>query len=444
MLDRAPDIERPASGLPPGPRTPGLMQTLRYTFDQPGSFAEMRARYGPTFSLDMPGFPPIVVTADREAIRELFTGDPLRKRHGNDLLRPFLGDRSLIVLEPAEHLARRKLELPPFHGESVSAYSDRIRELAEAEIAGWRPGEVVAVHPAARRLTLAVILELVLGVRDDALRAQIVSAFDSLNSRAANLAQFMPPWLTARTWWNLPARMAYSRIDRIRDLLAAHIGRTHADPGLEQRGDVLALLVRARDEDGAALTDLDLRDELMTLVAAGHETTATAIAWAADLLAHNPDVAERLGETLAAGDRAYLRATAKEILRVRTVVYAGGARQLLDPLPVGQWVLPPGTVVLIDAQGLHADPQLYPEPEAFRPERFLGEQPEPYAYVPFGGGAHRCLGAALATMELELVVEAIATRVRLAPEGPPAAPVRRGISLAPDNEATVRIADLTA
>ena len=303
------------------------------------------------------------------------------------------------MLEPAEHLARRKLELPSFHGESVTAYADRIRELAEAEVAGWRPGEVVSVHLAARRLTLAVILELVLGVRDDALRAQIVSAFDSLNSRAANLAQFMPLWMTARTWWNLPARLAYARIDRIRDLLVAHVGRTRTDPGLEQRGDVLALLVRARDEDGAALTDIDLRDELMTLVAAGHETTATSIAWAADLLAHNPEVAARLRDTLAAGDREYLRATAKEILRVRTVVYAGGARRLLDPLPAGSWVLPPGTVVLIDAQGLHADPELYPDPEAFRPERFLDSQPEPYAYVPFGGGAHRCLGAALATLD---------------------------------------------
>ncbi len=442
MLDRGPATPEP-DGLPPGPRAPGPIQTLRYTFDQPGSFAEMRARFGPTFTLDMPGFPPIVVTGDRDAIRELFTGDPLRKRHGNDLLRPFFGDRSLIVLEPAEHLARRKLELPSFHGESVTAYADRIRELAEAEVAGWRPGEVVSVHLAARRLTLAVILELVLGVRDDALRAQIVSGFDSLNSRAANLAQFMPSWMTARTWWNLPARLAYARIDRIRDLLVAHVGRTRTDPGLEQRGDVLALLVRARDEDGAALTDIDLRDELMTLVAAGHETTATSIAWAADLLAHNPEVAARLRDTLAAGDREYLRATAKEILRVRTVVYAGGARRLLDPLPAGSWVLPPGTVVLIDAQGLHADPELYPDPEAFRPERFLDSQPEPYAYVPFGGGAHRCLGAALATLELELVVEAIATRVCLTAVGPPAAPVRRGISLAPDNEARVRIAGLT-
>ena len=430
--------------LPPGPRLPGPLQTLRYTFDQPGSFAGFRARFGPTFTLNMPGFPPIVVTADRDAIRELFTGDPLSKRHGNDLLRPFLGDRSLIVLEPAEHLARRRLELPSFHGERVRAYADRIRELAATEVANWPEGEVVAVHPRARQLTLAVILELVLGVRDTSLGVEIAKHFDSFNSRANNLAQFMPPWFTRRSWWNLPARVAYSRIDQVRGLLEAHIAATRADPHLESREDVLALLVRARDEDGAALSDTDLRDELMTLVTAGHETTATAIAWAADLLAHNPAVADRLHETLAAGERDYLKAAAKEVLRARTVAYASAARHSLEPLKVGEWVVGPETVVLVDAQGIHADPELYPEPEAFRPERFLGEQPDGYSYVPFGGGAHRCLGASLATMELELAIEAIATRVRLAPTGPLARPVRRGVTLAPGNEGRVRVIDLEA
>ncbi len=428
--------------LPPGPRVPGLLQAVRYTFDQPGTFAEYRERYGPTFTISMMGFPPIVVTADRAAVKRLFTGDPLTKRHGNDILRPFFGDRSLVMLEPAEHLARRKLELPPFHGESVRAYADRIRELAEAEVASWPGGEVVAVHPRARQLTLAVILELVLGVRDRSLGEQIAGHFDSFNSRVNNLAQFMPPWLTNRSRWNLPARAAYARLDEVRGLLTAHVGDTRADPALEQRKDVLALLIRARDEDGAALDDADLRDELMTLVSAGHETTATAIAWAADLLAHNPEVADRLRESLAAGEREYLKATAKEVLRARTVLYASAGRHSLESIEVGEWTLGPDVLVLVDAQGIHADPEVYPEPEQFRPERFLGDQPDGYSYVPFGGGAHRCLGAALATMELELAIEAIVTRVRLAPVGPPAKPVRRGVTLAPGNEGRVRVVPL--
>ena len=426
--------------LPPGSRSPGLLQTVRYTFDQPGSFADLRARFGKTFTLNMPGFPPIIVTADRAAVRELFTGDPLSRRHGNDLLRPFFGDQSLVVLEPAEHLARRKLELPSFHGERIRVYSDRISELAAAEIDAWPEGEVAAVHPAARRLTVAVILELVLGVRDTSLRDTITTTFDSLNTRAGNLVQFMPPWVTRRSWWNLPGRVAHSRLDRIRALLDRHIAATRADPDVERRNDVLALLVQARDENGAALSDVELRDDLMTLVFAGHETTATAITWAGDLLAHDPDVADRLRETLAAGDRDYLRATAKEVLRARTIVYVSAARQLIEPLRVGEWVLPPEVLVLVDAQGIHGDPELYPEPGEFRPERFLGDQPDGYSFVPFGGGAHRCLGAALATMELELAIEALVTRVRLAPAGPPAGMVRRGITLAPDNDGRVRIA----
>jgi cytochrome P450 len=430
-----------AIALPPGSRVPGFVQTLRYTFEQPRFFAQLRTRYGPTFSLKMPGFPPIVVTGDRTAVRTLFTGDPLKKRHGNDLLRPFLGDRSLIELEPAEHLERRKLELRPFHGESVRAYRERILELATDEVERWPAGEVVAVHRSARRLTLAVILELVLGVRDASLRDEITSAFDSFNTPMNNLAQFMPPWATRRSWWNVPVRVAYRRIDRVRALLEGHIATTREDPGLQRRDDVLALLVRARDQDGAALSDLDLRDELMTLVAAGHETTATAIAWAADLLAHNPTAADRVRETLAEGDREYLKATAKEVLRARTIAYVSAARQLLEPLRIGHLVIASGTLVLVDAQGMHGDPQLYPDPDAFRPERFLGEQPDSYSYVPFGGGAHRCLGAALATMELELAIEAIVTRVRIAAVGPPAGLVRRGVTLAPDNEGRVRIVE---
>ena len=430
--------------LPPGPGTPGPLQSLRYTFDQPGSFAALRKRFGPTFTVRLAGFPPTVVTADREAIRELFTGDPLTKHHGNDLLRPFLGDHSLLMLEPAEHLARRRLELPSFHGESIRNYSDRISELAAEEVASWAQGEVVRVHPRARKLTLTVILELVLGVHDPKLAAEITRRFDSLNTKATNLAQFMPPWITARSWWNLPARAAYAQIDGVRRLFEAHVASTRADPELEQRRDVLALLVQARDEDGEGLADHELRDELMTLIAAGHETTATAIAWAADLLAHNPEVADQLRARLAEGDREYLKAAAKEVLRARTVIYASAARHSLQPLRVGEWVVGPDALVLVDAQGIHADPGLYPEPDQFRPERFLGEQPDGYSYVPFGGGAHRCLGAALAMMELELVIEAIVSRVRLEPDGAPAGMVRRGITLAPANEAKVRVAALAA
>ena len=174
---------------------------------------------------------------------------------------------------------------------------------------------------------------------------------------------------------------------------------------------------------------------------AGHETTATAIGWACDLLAHNPAVAGRLRDD---DGEAYLKAAAKEVLRARSVIYVSAARHVLEPFEIGAWVIAPGTLMLVDAQGVHGDPKLYPEPEAFRPERFLEQPPDSYAYIPFGGGAHRCLGAALAMLELELFIETLIQRVELAPDGPPARPVRRSVTLAPGNGGRVRVSRVRA
>lgn len=260
----------------------------------------------------------------------------------------------------------------------------------------------------------------------------------------SKLALFLPTTLGRRAWWNLIAKPAFARVDRMRALLGAHIASTRADPTLAERGDVLAVLVRARDQDGHALSDIDLRDELVTLVAAGRETTATAMAWACDLLAHHPSVVTRLRETLASGDREYLKATVKELLRVRTIVCVAATRQMLEPFPIGDWILGPDVLILVDAQGVHGDPQLHPQPQEFRPERFLSTPPDNYAHIPFGGGAHRCLGAALATLELELFIEALVDHVDLAPDGPAARPVRRGVTVPPGNQGRVRVTALSA
>jgi cytochrome P450 len=418
------------------------VQTAWYVFDQPGMWAECRKRYGRTFTLRLPGFPPAVATSDREAIKRLFTGEPVLRRHGNDLLRPIFGDRSLLLLEPAEHLERRKIELPPFHGKAIQSYGKRIRELCERELSGWRLGETVASHPRARALTLSIILELVLGVRDTELRDELASLIDWFNTPLHNLALFLPAGFGRRAKWNVLTRPAYARLDRMHALLDQHISSTRRDPALEQRTDVLALLVAARGEDGRALTDLDLRDELVTLVIAGHETTATAIAWACDLLAHNQGTQERLRETVVGGGREYLKAAAKEVLRARTIAYVSAGRHPLEPFPIGHWLIGEDALILVDAQGVHRDPEVYPDPEAFRPERFLEDPPDSYGYIPFGGGAHRCLGASLAMLELEVFLEVLAEHVRLAPAAPPARLVRRGPILAPDTEGKVRVSRL--
>jgi cytochrome P450 len=421
--------------LPPGPRLPGPVQTLLYTFDQPGFFARCRRQFGSTWSLNLPGFPPIVFTNDRDAVKRLFTGDPLKRRHGNDLLRRVLGDRSLLLLEPAEHLVRRRLELPPFHGDAVRAYASRIRELATEEIGRWQAGSAIATHERARALTLEAILELVLGVRDAGLRGHLIENFDALANPRNDLALFLPEWLTRRQRWN---GWVYKPLDRVNGLLREHIVATRSDASLEDRTDVLSLLIRARDENGgSALSDEDLRDELLTLVIAGHETTATAMAWACDLLAHNPRVVEHLRRS---EDSTYLKATAKEVLRARTLLYSSAGRQMLEPFPIGKWMIEPGVLILVDAQGIHGDPELYREPAEFRPERFMDHPPDGYAYIPFGGGAHRCLGASLAMLELETFIEVVTAHLELRPDGPPARPVRRGITLVPDNGGRVRVA----
>lgn len=425
--------------LPPGPRWPGPVQTVWYTFAQPSFFAACRARFGDTWTFRLPSFPPLVVTRDRDAIRRLFTGDPLVRRHGNDLFKSGFGERSVMLLDPAEHLERRRLELPPFHGQAVRSYTARIRELVTTELESWKSDQVVVTQPRARAVTMAIILELVLGVRDPDLQSELATIFDSFNTPLSKLALFLPTTIGRRAWWNPISKPAYARVDRMRALLGAHIARTRSDPTLAERGDVLATLIRARDQNGHALSDVDLRDELVTLVAAGHETTATAMAWACDLLAHQPEVVTRLRQSLASGEREYLKATVKELLRVRTIVYVAATRQMLEPFPIGEWIIGPDALILVDAQGVHGDPRLYPQPEEFRPERFLGATPDGYAYLPFGGGAHRCLGAALATLELELFIETLVNHVDLAAAGPPARPIRRGVTLAPGNQGRVRI-----
>lgn len=403
-----------------------LVSAARYAWRFEDYASGQHARHGANWTLRLPGLPDSVVTSDRELIRQLLTGDPLTRRHANDILEPALGERSVMLLEPAAHLRRRKLLLPPFHGERVKGYGELMRRLVAEDLEGWPTGEPVRVADHARRLTLSVIQEAVLGTRDDGFSARLGAIVDTFDSPLANLGLFAPA-LARRAWWNLPAERFHRSRDRFDALMHEQIvARRAAGPG----NDILWMLLEARDEAGRGLSDAELNDELKTLLAAGHETTATAIAWAADLLAHRPAAAERIRE----GNRAYLAAAAKEVMRLRPVVPVTVGRTLLEPIGG----LPAGTTVLINAQALHQDPQLFPEPGEFRPERFLDGGPPPYSYLPFGGGAHRCLGAALATLELEVAIELMLERFELEPAGPPARTVRRGPTLAPSGGAIVR------
>jgi cytochrome P450 len=428
-----------AISLPPGPRLPRAVQALLRLW----RFAEFsdhgHARYGDTFTVRM-GSLTGVLTRDRDAIRRLFTGDPLVKRHGNDLLRPFVGEQSLLVLEPAEHLARRKMLLPPFHGERVQSYARLMERLVSAELDRLQPGGTVAVHPIAQSLTLDVILQAVLGISDRSVRGQMRTIFDALNTPLNAFAMFVPQ-LTRRARWNVLSRRPWRLKAEFDALLFEHIAATRADGSLSERDDILAIMVSARDEHGMGLSDEQLRDELITLIAAGHETTATAIAWGVELLVHNPAVMQKARE----GDDAYLEALVKEVLRIRSPIPIGGVRFVLEPFAIGGWTIPANVQVVVDAHGVHHDPTTYRHPHEFRPERFLEEPPDSYSFLPFGGGAHRCLGASLALLEIKIVLRELVERLELAPISPALArAVPRGPALAPRGGAQIRVADKCA
>jgi len=431
-----PPVIRAARGvLPPGPRLPPILQASMRVWRYAEFSDRYHGRFGDTFSVRIGALPAGVITRDRDAIRRLFTGDPLVKRHGNDVLTPFLGEQSVLVLEPAEHLGRRKMLLPPFHGERVQSYARLMERLTREALGDIPIGEVVRMQPIAQELTLDVILQAVLGLDDLATRQRLRRTFDSMITPLTNLAFFVPA-LARRSRWNLPGERFWRMKDEIDALLREHIHATRADPRLGEREDVLAMMVLARDAHGAGLSDRQLHDELVTLITAGHETTATAIAWGLELLVHNPVAMDRARD----GDDAYLDALVKEILRLRSPVPIAAVRYLLEPFTIGRWTIPQGVPLIVDAYGVHHDPAIYPEPHSFRPERFLAETPDAYSFVPFGGGAHRCVGATLALLEIKIVLREMLARFELgAVTAKHARPVPRAVTLAPRGGARVRI-----
>ena len=463
------------TGLPPGPRLPRVAQAVLFPLAQPWLTRHAYARFGPVATFRPGTGPPVVLTTDRDAVRRLLTGDPLARRHGNDSLRPMLQDRSTLLLEPGEHLARRKLLLPPFHGERVRSYAALMETLIEEDLDRWQDGDVVAMLPVAQDLTIEVIMQAVLGIRDRSLRKRLREAIDDavgypaspirrrlgLDGRAAraprlprrlrDVLRFVAQIPSPAVMTHFPETKQRSRLNPIMQtwgrvyagllaLLDEQIAATRSDPALAERDDILAMLVQARDEDGIGLTDEDLRDELVTLITAGHETTASTIAWATDELAHDREVQRRARQAADEGDDAYLGGLVKEVLRKRTPLTIAAARRLTEPFTVGPHTIPPGTHILVDNATLHRDPRLWPEPERLRPERFLEGSPEPYSWLPFGGGAHRCIGSGLAELEIKVALRAILRRVELEPvERARATPVRRGVILVPHGGGKVRV-----
>ena len=373
----------------------------------------------------------MVFISDSGSLKRLFGADrqntiaPGR----NVVLAPVLGRRSLLLLEGEEHLRRRKLMLPPFHGERMRAYEHVMADAAEREIASWPLGRRFRLHPSMQAITLDVILRAVFGVEDDRRRAALRGSLMEI------LAATRSPRAIGFTIGRLRRLPTYRRVARtLADAdatLFAEIADRRADPELASREDILSLLAAAEFEDGSQMADSELRDQLMTLLMAGHETTATALAWAFDLLFRAPEKLRRLREEVDAGELAYLDAVIEETLRVRPVVPFVG-RQLKVDAELSGYQLGAGTVVMPAIYLVHTRPSEYPDPHAFRPERFLDGGPETYSWIPFGGGTRRCIGAAFAQFEMRVVLATILRRAELRPATDrPERIVRRNVTLSP-------------
>ena len=435
--------KRPA-GAPPGPPLPPLLQTVGFLAAGTRFLSACRRRYGDVVwfrTLFDPGF---AMVFDPESVRRVFKAPPDRLRAGeaNAPLSMILGQRSVLVLDGAEHLRHRKLMLPPFHGRRLAAHEDVMREAADRSIDSWRVGREFALLPEMYVLTLDVIAKAVFGIEEDDRREELKRRIRVLlNTTSRPLRVIMLMLSRGRMRDDRGAREFGQRRDAMDELILDEIRDRRAAADLDERDDALSLLLLARDESGAGLTDTEVRDELVTLLVAGHETTAAGLAWTLDLVHRDARVLERARAAVAEGDHAYLDAVVKESLRIRPVVPGIGRVVRGEPFEVGGYSIPPGTDINPSIRMLHTRPDDFPEPGAFRPERFLGEDaPDTYTWIPFGGGTRRCLGASFAQLEMRVVLARVLERADLRPVRRRAErPVRRGVTMVPRHGARAEL-----
>jgi cytochrome P450 len=398
----------PNSSLPPGPPLPAALQMVGF-WTRPLAFMEQcRERYGKRFTIKLPLTPPFVMLADPEAVKQVFTAPPdvLRPGEGARVLEPIVGSNSVILLDEDPHMEQRKLMLPAFHGERMERLSGLMEEVTAEEVASIPRGTPVSLHPWMQDLTLKIILRAVFGIdpgaRFDALRERL-QAMLAFGDRPISLMPPKPESLVARVAERVGPFAQFVRMqEEVDEIVFALIAERRAEA--VEGDDVLAMLLEARHEDGSPMSEQEVRDELLTLLVAGHETTATTLAWAFERLVREPSVLARLVEEVDAGEEAYVTATIQETLRDRPVLPNAAPRLVVKEVTVGDWTYSPGCTLVANSYLIHHDPEIYPDPRAFRPDRFLDQAPGTYTWIPFGGGRRRCLGASFAMLEMKIVL----------------------------------------
>jgi cytochrome P450 len=395
--------------LPPGPRAPKLVQTLLWALAPTWLMDRCARTLGECFTVTFfPSGMKLVVVSDPEAVKTVFTAPPDVAPSGaaNSPVAPVMGAHSVIVLTGPEHMRQRKLLLPPFHGERMREYEQVIVEATRRDMEAWPVGSPMRLHERTRAITLEVILRAVFGVEAERM--------DRVRGAVKELLVPVSPLTIMRVALRKPSSEppggAFGQaLERLDTVIYEELARRRSRDDLAERTDILSLLMQARDEQGAPMTDAELRDELVTLLLAGHETTATSVAWAIERLVRHPDKLARLMAEIDAypdGGEEYLMAVVNETLRVRPVVPIV-VRMLQDDLAVGPYVLAPGTRVTPSIYLTNRNPRVYEDPAAFRPERFLDSAPETFSWIPFGGGIRRCIGAAFAQLEMKLILRTV-------------------------------------
>jgi cytochrome P450 family 110 len=440
--------------LPDGPKTLPFMQLLQWVF-QPLAYLDKNAeRYGDCFTARLGALPPIVFISNPQLTEAIFTAHEDRFDTGksNKILRPTLGDNSLLLLDGERHQRQRQLLMPPFHGERMRAYSQLIAQITEEIAQTWKEGTTFSLRPQMQEISLRVILQAVFGLHEgpryNELKQRLTTFLEATTSPFGSAMAFFPVLQRDLGAWS-PGGRFVRRKQKIDDLLYSEIRdrRAQLDPS---RSDILSMLLAARDEEGQPMTEVELRDELITLLLAGHETTATALTWAVYWIGQNPTVKEKLLAELNTWSEnpdlsltarlPYLNAVCAETLRLYPVAVIVSPRVVKERFNALDYSFGAGTMLAPCIYLTHQRKDLYPEPRQFRPERFLERQFAPSEYLPFGGGSRRCIGAAFALMEMKLVLVTLLTQFQFANmDKQPVQPTRRGVTMAPAGGVQVRI-----
>ncbi len=416
----------PTSRLPPGPRSPGIYQNLNWFFRPIPFIEKCHERYGNVFTVGLGPKRNVVVVAEPELATQLITGDAEVYRAGdaNGILRPVVGPSSLLVIDGDEHMHHRRILLPAFGARHAQSFADEVQRIAAGRVESWTPGETLDLEPEMEKISFEAIMRVALGDEPPERLARLRSLIPEMMRRCASPFTILPYFRR-----ELGGITPYARLRRVLDELdeiffTAIRERRAAGGDMSEAGDALSLLIAATDQDGDPLPEREIRDELLTLVMAGYETTTSALAWAFERLLRSPDALRKLTESLAAGDDAYLDAVVMETLRLRPVVPVV-ARKVSEPVELGEYGIPAGTVLMASIYLMHRDPQLFSDPHAFIPERFLEARRQGGAWIPFGGGVRRCLGASFAQLEMKVVLRTVFEAATLRAVDLEPEPVRR-------------------